>query len=84
MANCVECGRQLPGLTFGKKLCQWCVQHEAAQRGEDSPVQRIEPAPWTRSNSSSMPVTQAILAINVMVFVAMALAGAFDHCAQFG
>jgi len=74
MANCVQCGRQLPGLTFGKKLCQWCVQHEAAQRGEDSPVQRIEPAPWTRSHLSSMPVTQAIFGINVAVFVAMSLA----------
>jgi rhomboid protease GluP len=74
MANCVQCGRQLPGLTFGKKLCQWCVQHEAAQRGEDSPIQRVEPAPWKRSQSSSMPVTQAIFGINVAVFVAMSLA----------
>src|ERR1035441_10909709 len=57
MANCVQCGRQLPGLTFGKKLCQWCVQHEAAQRGEDSPIQRVEPVPWMRQQSSSMAVT---------------------------
>lgn len=75
MANCVQCGRQLPALTFGKKICQWCVQHEAAQRGEDSPIQRVEPAPWLRSQSSSMVVTQAIFGINVAVFVAMALAG---------
>ena len=75
MANCVQCGRQLPALTFGKKLCQWCVQHEAAQRGEDSPLQRVEPAPWLRSQSSSMAVTQAIFGINVAVFVAMTLAG---------
>jgi rhomboid protease GluP len=75
MANCVQCGRQLPALTFGKKLCQWCVQHEAAQRGEDSPIQRVEPAPWTRPQSSSMVVTQAILGINVAVFVAMTLSG---------
>lgn len=75
MANCVQCGRQLPGLTFGKKLCQWCVQHEAAQRGEDSPVQRVEPAPWLRSQSSSMAVTQVIFGINVAVFLAMVLAG---------
>jgi rhomboid protease GluP len=75
MANCVQCGRQLPALTFGKKLCQWCVQHEAAKRGEDSPIQRVEPAPWMRPQSSSMVVTQAILAINVAVFVAMTLAG---------
>jgi rhomboid protease GluP len=75
MANCVQCGRQLPALTFGRKLCQWCVQHEAAQRGEDSLVQRVEPAPWTRPQSSAMVVTQAILGINVAVFVAMTLAG---------
>src|SRR5208337_1892983 len=57
------------------KLCQWCVQHEAAQRGEDSPIQRVEIAPWMRSQSSSMAVTQAIFGINVAVFVAMTLAG---------
>jgi rhomboid protease GluP len=74
MANCVQCGRRLPALTFGKKLCQWCVQHEAAQRGEDSPIQRVERAPWTRPQSSTMPVTQAIFGINVAVFVAMSLA----------
>jgi rhomboid protease GluP len=75
MANCIQCGRQLPVLTFGKKICRWCVQHEAAQRGEDSPIQRVEPAPWTRPQSSSMAVTQTIFGINVAVFVAMTLAG---------
>jgi rhomboid protease GluP len=74
MANCVQCGRQLPALSFGKKLCQWCVQNEAAKRGEDSPIQRVEPAPWTRRQSGSMAVTQAIFGINVAVFVAMSLA----------
>src|ERR1700687_782312 len=52
-----------------------CVQHEAAQRGEDSPVQRVEPAPWMRRQSSSMVVTQAIFGLNVAVFVAMLLPG---------
>jgi len=75
MANCVQCGRQLPAFSFGRKLCQWCVQHEAAQRGEDSPIQRVETAPWMRRQSSSMAVTQAIFGINVAVFVAMTLAG---------
>jgi rhomboid protease GluP len=74
MANCAQCGRQLPGLTFGKKLCQWCVLHEAAQRGEDSPIQRVETAPWVQRQSSSMAVTQAIFGINVAVFTAMSLA----------
>jgi len=74
MANCVQCGRQLSGLSFGKKLCRWCVQNEAAKRGEDIPIQRVEPAPWARQQSSSMVVTQAIFGINVAVFLAMSLA----------
>jgi hypothetical protein len=54
MANCIRCGRQLPGLTFGKKICQWCVQHEAAQRGElaDDAPQTVMPTPWVRRESS--------------------------------
>jgi len=75
MANCVQCGRQLPSLSFGKKLCQWCVMNEAAKRGEDIPIQRVESAPWARQQSSSMAVTQAIFGINVAVFAAMCLAG---------
>jgi rhomboid protease GluP len=57
------------------------VQHEAAQRGEDSPVQRVEPVPWMRQQSSSMAVTQAVFGINVAVFIAMCLAGVsmFDN-----
>ena len=51
------------------------MQHEAAQRGEDSPIQRVETAPWKLRQSSSMAVTQAIFGINVAVFIAMLLAG---------
>ena len=75
MANCVKCGRNLPSFSFGKKICSWCVQHEAAQRGletEDA-VQRVEPAPWLRRQSNSIVVTQILLGINVAVFIAMVL-----------
>ena len=77
MANCIQCGRKLPALMFGRKLCQWCVQHEAARRGEEpgNSVQRVETAPWLRRQSTSMAVTQAFFGINVAVFIAMALAG---------
>ena len=74
MAQCVQCGRQMPGLTFGKKICQWCKQHEAQQRGEDVQYQRVETAPWARPQSSSMLVTQGIFGINVAVFLGMTLA----------
>lgn len=75
MANCIQCGRKLPALIFGKKICQWCVQHQAAQRGEENEIQRVETPPWLRRESSSMLVTQAIFGINVAVFVGMLFAG---------
>src|SRR5579872_1844151 len=76
MANCIRCGRQLPPLSFGRKICQWCVQHEAAQRGEavDEPRQRVMPAPWVRRGESSISLTQILFGANVAVFLAMALA----------
>jgi len=75
MANCIRCGRQLPPLTFGKKICQWCVQHEAAQRGEegDDAIQPVMAAPWVR-REASVSLTQVILGANVAVFVAMTVA----------
>jgi rhomboid protease GluP len=75
MANCIRCGRQLPGLTFGKKICQWCVQHEAAQRGElaEDVPQTVMPTPWVRRGESSIGLTQIIFGINAAVFLGMAL-----------
>lgn len=75
MANCIRCGRQLPGLTFGKKICQWCKQHEAAQRGEidEDAKQPVITAPWVQ-RESSVTLTQVIFGANVMVFLAMVIA----------
>jgi rhomboid protease GluP len=65
----------MPALMFGKKICQWCVQHEAAQRGElgEDAKQPVMAAPWVR-RESSVTLTQVLVGANVMVFVAMALA----------
>jgi membrane associated rhomboid family serine protease len=62
----------MPALMFGKKICQWCVQHEAAQRGElgeDAP-QPVMAAPWVR-RESSVTLAQVLVGANVMIFVAM-------------
>jgi membrane associated rhomboid family serine protease/Flp pilus assembly protein TadD len=78
MANCVQCGRKLPALFFGKKICAWCVRHEAAQRGEEpeDAIQPVMPTPWAAgAGTSPMMVTQALLALNIGVFVIMALNG---------
>ncbi len=76
MANCIRCGRQLPGFTFGKKICQWCVQHEAAQRGElpaDAP-QPVIRRPWVGRGESTISLTHIIFGINAAVFLGMAFA----------
>jgi len=77
MANCIRCGRQLPGFTFGKKICQWCVQHEKYQRGEiaDDAPQPVMRTPWIRRGESTISLTQIFFGINVAVFLGMALSG---------
>jgi len=75
MAQCIRCGRTLSGFTFGKKICVWCKQYEAAQRGEDTGYQPVMATPWQRRESMPMLVTQIIFGINVAVFVGMLLAG---------
>ncbi len=75
MANCIRCGRTLNGFTFGKKICGWCKQHEAAQRGEDTQYQPAIATPWRRQESMPMLVTQLFFGINVAVFIGMLLSG---------
>jgi len=75
MANCIRCGRQIPPFTF-KKICQWCVQHEAAQRGEDDSdaKQPVMAAPWVRRRESTITMTHVIFGANIAVFLAMVFA----------
>jgi|SRR5580704_6523239 membrane associated rhomboid family serine protease len=77
MANCIRCGRQLSGFTLGKKICPWCKQHEAEQRGEvvDAARQPVMPTPWVRRSEPTIGVTQIIFGINAAVFLGMALSG---------
>jgi len=76
MANCIRCGRQMPGLSFGRKICQWCVQHEAAQRGElaEDARQPVIRTPWVHRGESSISLTQIFFGINVAVYLGMVLA----------
>jgi len=71
MANCIQCGRKMPGLNFGKKKCQWCVQYEAAQRGEEGEdaKQIVMPAPWVRQSAGGASLTQVLIGINVAIFL---------------
>ncbi len=75
MAKCVQCGRQMPPLSFGRKVCQWCRRYEAAQRGEEQEYQPVMPQPWARRRSADPVVMYVLVGLNVAVFVGMALAG---------
>jgi membrane associated rhomboid family serine protease/cytochrome c-type biogenesis protein CcmH/NrfG len=74
VANCIKCGRLLPAFSL-KKICQWCVQHEAAQRGEldDDAKQPVMAVPWTR-RESGITLTQFFFGANIAVFLAMVFA----------
>jgi len=53
------------------------MQHDAAQRGEESDdtTQRVIPAPWVRRRSEpTISLTQVLFGANIAVFIAMALA----------
>jgi membrane associated rhomboid family serine protease len=75
MANCVRCGRQLPAFNFGKKICQWCVQHDAEQRGEiaEDARQPVLRSPWVRRGEPAITLTQVIFGMNAAVFLGMAI-----------
>jgi len=73
MAKCIKCGRNLQSFSF-KRICPWCVQHEAAQRGEDSEYQQVMHAPWRR-NAVPVAFTQVFTGICVAVFLGMLLSG---------
>ena len=73
MANCIRCGRQLPPFSF-RKICQWCVRHEAAQRGEDDDYQTVITQPWVRRSESSITLTQILFGACIAVYLAMAIA----------
>ena len=77
MARCEKCGRNLPPFTLGRKICHWCVQHEAAQRGEvpEDAIQPVMAAPWAKRSSNQSLITHALVGINAAVFLGMALAG---------
>ncbi len=65
----------MPGFSLGKKICQWCVRHEAYERGElaDDAPQPVMAAPWVR-REGAIGITQVIFGINVAVFLGMAIA----------
>ena len=80
MAKCSSCGRNIGGFSFGKKLCQWCVEYEKQQRGEAKPddYQRVMPTPWKSGTHAlgGVSFNQLFVGICLLVFMAMVATGA--------
>ncbi|MFZ0731166.1 MAG: rhomboid family intramembrane serine protease [Candidatus Sulfotelmatobacter sp.] len=50
------------------------MQHEAAQRGEGSETQVVQPMPWVQRGQSTITLTHVLFGANIAVFLAMLLA----------
>src|SRR5690242_11005075 len=70
MPNCISCGRELPSPNEPHNICPEC-RAAIIQRAQSS-----APLPQRRSISlARVPVTSAIIGINALVFLAMAVSG---------
>jgi len=63
----------MPPFSF-KKICQWCVRHEAAQRGEGDEYQPVITQPWARRGESTITITHVILGVCIALYLAMSIA----------
>jgi len=72
MPTCVNCGRPLPPDAFGEaqQLCSQCREQILAHTTQRSAQQEA-----TRRPAPAFPITSALVGINVLVYVAMALSG---------
>ena len=80
MSTCVRCGRDLPSSSSGEPsrlpLCKDCRADTALMESSNQPV-GYAPVAYTPSVRARQPflVTQVIVGINVLVFIAMVLSG---------
>ncbi len=70
MPNCVICGRELPSPNEPNNTCPQCRATIARQH-----LPPVPSAPRQSVSFSRVPLTTAIIAVNVLVFVAMTLTG---------
>ncbi len=73
MSTCVRCGRELPSFSVGEPspLCRDC----RTATGVMTPSNDTAVSPAAVRSRQPFPVTQVIVGINVVVFIAMVLSG---------
>ena len=72
MANCTNCGREVPSFTWGtqRALCPEC-ERASAQLGLPAAQSLPAPVPLRRT----LPITKVLIGLNVLVFIAMVVRG---------
>ena len=78
MANCVQCGRELPSITVGelKNRCPACRFEQQQQQATEPQIQR---KPTLMEQARAFPVTSAIVAICLAVYVACVVGSYLSH-----
>src|SRR5215470_11459722 len=70
MPNCISCGREMPPANDAQNICSDCRASISARSPEQSPLPSRRTITLAR-----VPLTSAIIAVNVLVFVAMIFSG---------
>ncbi len=77
MANCVQCGRELPSFSFGEATdtCKQCRAHVQAPPPHETVLSPTPPVrkPPLREEVRAFPVTAAIVGINLAIYAACAV-----------
>jgi rhomboid protease GluP len=79
MANCTQCGKELPSFSFGgqKDVCADCRRRQPAAQAEsgagDMTQSRMARHPGTLAMARRFPVTSVIVAVNLAIYAACAI-----------
>jgi rhomboid protease GluP len=76
LANCRQCGAELPSFTFGEAspYCKTC-RSQISSGPEPKSVDRLALPPRVAVASKPTPATYALLVINIGIFIAMVASG---------
>ncbi len=82
MASCISCGRALPAISFGQRsdvegnVCAGCSASAIDVQGDPRWSHRSASTPARSAPPRRrLPITTALVAVNVLVFVAMLMSG---------
>lgn len=84
MANCIQCGRELPSISIGElrnrcPACQFEQQQQQAVASPDAQTPVLQRKATLSEQAGSFPVTSVIVAINTAVYIACVIGSYLSH-----